>query len=104
VALDTARKLYGDYKSETLGLQVLTIAVLVILITAPIGATAVMMLGPKLLHKSEVKNSTTEMKEIGSKRESSSLQNPMVMLPLACEDERLEVEPMMMVGDERNNT
>lgn len=34
--------------------QVLTIAVLVILITAPVGAAAIMLSAPKLLSKAEV--------------------------------------------------
>jgi len=49
IALDTARSLNAGKEAEELGLQVLTIAVLVILITAPIGSIAVMTCGPKLL-------------------------------------------------------
>lgn len=40
-------------KQQKLGQQILAIAVLVILITAPIGAIAVMTAGPKLLEKSD---------------------------------------------------
>ncbi len=54
VAYDQARQMVGDHKTEyeELGLQVLTIAVLVILITAPIGAAAIMLWAPRLLEKS----------------------------------------------------
>jgi hypothetical protein len=47
--LGLARDRNAGPEAEELGLQVLTIAVLVILITAPIGAIAVMNLGPILL-------------------------------------------------------
>lgn len=49
VALDTARQLGAGAADEKLGLSVLTIAVLSILITAPIGATFIMLGGPRLL-------------------------------------------------------
>lgn len=52
LALDNARTFKAGKEDEELGLKVLTIAVLVILITAPIGATAVNLLGPKLLDDS----------------------------------------------------
>ena len=63
VALDTLKHSDLDDSSEefltrkNLGLQVLTIAVLVILITAPIGSVAITLTGPRLLNK---KNDNTE--------------------------------------------
>jgi hypothetical protein len=49
IALDAARKIGAGREAEDLGLQVLTLAVLGILITAPLGATIVMLAGPRLL-------------------------------------------------------
>ncbi|PSN56735.1 Sodium/hydrogen exchanger 9B2 [Blattella germanica] len=49
VALDLARKTDADEGVVTLASQVLTIAVLSILITAPIGAIGIFLTGPKLL-------------------------------------------------------
>lgn len=49
-ALDLAQK-SGNIDDENLGLQVLTLAVLVILLTAPLGELAVIMAGPRLLSK-----------------------------------------------------
>ena len=51
--LDETSELYQERKA--LGLKVLTIAVLVILITAPIGAIAITLTGPRLLYKTDVK-------------------------------------------------
>lgn len=56
IALDSARALSnrsGD--EEDLGLKVLTIAILSILITAPIGSIAISLLGPKLLTSDPLK-------------------------------------------------
>ncbi len=62
VALDT---LYSSGMDETdevfierkeLGLKVLTLAVLVILITAPIGSIAITLAGPRLLTKDDKKD------------------------------------------------
>merc|ERR1712048_408833 len=52
IPLDTARRLnlHGEYQ-EKLGIQIVTIAVLVILITAPIGAVAISLTGPRFLKK-----------------------------------------------------
>ncbi|XP_035705834.1 sodium/hydrogen exchanger 9B2 isoform X2 [Folsomia candida] len=50
MALDLAQK-SGNIDDENLGLQVLTLAVLVILLTAPLGELAVIMAGPRLLSK-----------------------------------------------------
>ena len=51
VALDAARKISSDDEITTLGLQVLTIAVVAILITAPLGSSAITILGARLLEK-----------------------------------------------------
>ncbi|CAL8072025.1 unnamed protein product [Orchesella dallaii] len=51
VAYDLARQQGAGASAEKLGLEVLTIAVLSILVTAPIGAVAIMLFGPKLLSK-----------------------------------------------------
>ncbi|XP_013384872.1 uncharacterized protein LOC106154881 [Lingula anatina] len=62
IALDTARDHgHGDMK-EFWGLQILTIAVLSILVTAPIGAAAIALTSPKLLRKT--KTDTEEKKKI----------------------------------------
>lgn len=55
-ALDLVRKLGKDETEEKLGIQVLTIAVLSILLTAPIGAAAIAVLAPRLLEKTEKDN------------------------------------------------
>ncbi|XP_064619907.1 sodium/hydrogen exchanger 9B2-like [Lineus longissimus] len=52
IALDTARQLGGTPEEITLGLKILTIAVLVIMITAPVGSALIALTGPKLLKKS----------------------------------------------------
>ncbi len=54
VALDQAKSMNEpDPEKLDLGLKVLTIAVLVILITAPIGAIAIMLSAPRLLEKGD---------------------------------------------------
>lgn len=66
VALDSLYNSDLDPESElyqtrnTLGLQVLTIAVLVILITAPIGSVAITLMGPRLLNKKETSEETNK--------------------------------------------
>lgn len=50
-ALDYARKTNAGPEEEKLGEQVLTIAVLSILVTAPVGAAAIMLTAPRLLSK-----------------------------------------------------
>ncbi|XP_044284434.1 sodium/hydrogen exchanger 9B2-like [Varanus komodoensis] len=55
VALDTARNV-GNKKLEKYGMDVLTIAFLAILITAPIGALIIGLAGPQLLHKATETN------------------------------------------------
>ncbi|XP_060707674.1 sodium/hydrogen exchanger 9B2-like [Hemiscyllium ocellatum] len=56
VALDMAR-IRNDKTATEYGLSVLTVAFLGILITAPIGAVIIGLLGPKLLHKSNQQDS-----------------------------------------------
>lgn len=50
MALDMARSV-GDEQLQNYGMDVLTVAVLAILITAPIGALAIGLSGPKLLQQ-----------------------------------------------------
>lgn len=50
MALDMAHSA-GDEQLQNYGMDVLTVAVLAILITAPIGALAIGLTGPKLLQK-----------------------------------------------------
>ncbi|XP_006893157.1 PREDICTED: mitochondrial sodium/hydrogen exchanger 9B2 [Elephantulus edwardii] len=52
VALDTARA-HGEKQLEEYGMDVLTVAFLAILITAPIGSLLIGFLGPRLLQKAE---------------------------------------------------
>ncbi|XP_071953429.1 sodium/hydrogen exchanger 9B2-like [Antedon mediterranea] len=58
VALDTARERGAEEHLEDLGRQILTIAVLVILLTAPIGAILIMLTGPKLLQSNALPENT----------------------------------------------
>ncbi|XP_039273607.2 sodium/hydrogen exchanger 9B2-like isoform X1 [Styela clava] len=60
VALDTARKLSVSSEIEEYARQVLTIAVLSILITAPLGAAAIGLSGPKLLQKAVASSDSAE--------------------------------------------
>ncbi|KAK7507738.1 hypothetical protein BaRGS_00000703 [Batillaria attramentaria] len=53
IALDTAIELNAGPEAVELGRKVLTLAVLAILVTAPVGALLIALLGPKLLHKTE---------------------------------------------------
>ncbi|CAO2600109.1 Sodium/hydrogen exchanger 9B2 [Lemmus lemmus] len=55
VALDTAR-VHGEKQLEAYGMDVLTVAFLAILITAPIGSLLIGLLGPRLLQKLEHQN------------------------------------------------
>lgn len=52
-ALDTARD-HNDPKQEKYGLDILTVAFLAILLTAPTGAILIALMGPKLLHKADI--------------------------------------------------
>nr|XP_006825815.1 PREDICTED: mitochondrial sodium/hydrogen exchanger 9B2-like [Saccoglossus kowalevskii] len=51
IALDTAREKGSSEEVIELGKQILTIAVLSIIITAPLGAAAIALSGPRLLNK-----------------------------------------------------
>ncbi|KAI5226057.1 Sodium/Hydrogen Exchanger 9B2 [Manis pentadactyla] len=55
VALDTARS-HGEKQLEEYGMDVLTVAFLAILITAPVGSLLIGLLGPRLLQKAEYQN------------------------------------------------
>ncbi|KAM8906252.1 sodium/hydrogen exchanger 9B2 isoform 4-T4 [Lycaon pictus] len=55
VALDTARS-HGERQLEEYGMDVLTVAFLSIIITAPIGSLLIGLLGPRLLQKAEHRN------------------------------------------------
>ncbi|XP_023446394.2 sodium/hydrogen exchanger 9B2 isoform X2 [Dasypus novemcinctus] len=59
VALDTARS-HGDKQLAEYGMDVLTVAFLAILITAPIGSLLIGLLGPRLLQKAEHQNKVGE--------------------------------------------
>ena len=75
VAYDAANSMANprqDY--QDLGLQILTIAVLVILITAPIGAVAIMLSAPKLLAQDDPtnpnkRNTNTTVDEVEANKE-----------------------------------
>ncbi|XP_006872774.1 PREDICTED: mitochondrial sodium/hydrogen exchanger 9B2 isoform X2 [Chrysochloris asiatica] len=60
VALDTARS-HGEKQLEEYGMDVLTVAFLAILITAPIGSLLIGLLGPRLLQKAEDQNKNEEV-------------------------------------------
>ncbi|XP_077611834.1 sodium/hydrogen exchanger 9B2 isoform X4 [Crocuta crocuta] len=62
VALDTARS-HGEKQLEEYGMDVLTVAFLSILITAPIGGLLIGLLGPRLLQKAENQNKNEEVQE-----------------------------------------
>ena len=55
IPLDKARKL-GGKKEEQVGIEILTIAVLVILITAPIGAVGISLSGPRWLKRVKIED------------------------------------------------
>lgn len=52
MALDTARS-HGEKQLEGYGMDVLTVAFLSIIITAPVGSLLIGLLGPRLLQKAE---------------------------------------------------
>lgn len=62
MALDTARS-HGEKQLEEYGMDVLTVAFLSILITAPIGGLLIGLLGPRLLQKAENQNKNEEVQE-----------------------------------------
>lgn len=59
MALDRARS-RGEKQLEEYGMNVLTVAFLAILITAPIGSLLIGLLGPRLLQKAEHRNKDEE--------------------------------------------
>uniref|UniRef100_A0A8V0YYT9 Solute carrier family 9 member B2 n=1 Tax=Gallus gallus TaxID=9031 RepID=A0A8V0YYT9_CHICK len=59
LALDTARS-HQDEQLEKYGMDVLTVAFLAILITAPIGALVIGLAGPRLLQKAQTKHEENE--------------------------------------------
>ena len=63
VFLDNAIK-YGRKEWEPMGAEILTLAVLSILITAPLGAVSILALGPLLLDKNQETQQTPETVEI----------------------------------------
>lgn len=64
LALDTARA-QQDEQLEKYGMDVLTIAFLAILITAPTGALGIGLAGPKLLQKAQTKSGEEEDSDAG---------------------------------------
>ncbi|KAF3815482.1 hypothetical protein GH733_016435 [Mirounga leonina] len=62
VALDTARS-HGEKQLEEYGMDVLTVAFLSILITAPIGSLLIGLLGPRLLQKAKHQNKDEDVQE-----------------------------------------
>ena len=66
VALDRARQIGAPDEIVDLASQVLAISVLSILITAPLGAVAIGLTGPKLLTKNTVENLNGEEEEEGA--------------------------------------
>ncbi|XP_062992165.1 sodium/hydrogen exchanger 9B2-like [Elgaria multicarinata webbii] len=66
VALDTAR-VHQDDKLEQYGLNILTIAFLAILITAPAGALIIGLAGPRLLHKTVISSEEDERGKEGQR-------------------------------------
>ncbi|KAM7449102.1 Sodium/hydrogen exchanger 9B2 [Porites harrisoni] len=65
VSLDMARERgFTGMLQEELGIQILTIAVLSILLTAPTGAVGIAVSGPRLLRRSETKEETGDKGEV----------------------------------------
>lgn len=64
MAYDLARQTGAGEAAETRGLEVLTIAVLSILLTAPVGAAAIMLCGPILLSSDNGETQGGEVKPI----------------------------------------
>ena len=68
ISLETAREQgYSEKPEEEYGKNILTLAVLVILLTAPLGAVGIAVTGPKLLQreKNTVNPVTSEDEQIG---------------------------------------
>ena len=62
LALDKARY-FGNKEGIVLGKQILTLAVLSIIITAPIGAAIIALSGPRLLHQTVKEDGEPNNKE-----------------------------------------
>lgn len=70
LALDTARQ-HQDEQLEKYGMDVLTVAFLAILITAPVGALVIGLAGPRLLQKAQTNSKEDEEgAEIGEEAEA----------------------------------
>ncbi|NWU97330.1 SL9B2 protein, partial [Upupa epops] len=70
LALDTARR-HQDEQLEKYGMDVLTVAFLAILITAPIGALVIGLAGPRLLQKAQTNSKEDEeVAEVGEEAEA----------------------------------
>ncbi|NXG34904.1 SL9B2 protein, partial [Dromaius novaehollandiae] len=69
LALDTARS-HQDEQLEKYGMDVLTVAFLAILITAPIGALVIGLAGPRLLQKAQTNEEDEEGAEAGEETET----------------------------------
>ncbi|NXS00073.1 SL9B2 protein, partial [Oxylabes madagascariensis] len=70
LALDTARR-HQDEQLEKYGMDVLTVAFLAILITAPIGALVIGLAGPRLLQKAQTNSKEDEEgAEVGEEAEA----------------------------------
>ncbi|NWV61317.1 SL9B2 protein, partial [Malurus elegans] len=70
LALDTARR-HQDEQLEKYGMDVLTVAFLAILITAPIGALVIGLAGPRLLQKAQTNSKEDEEgAEVGEEAET----------------------------------
>ncbi|XP_064597342.1 sodium/hydrogen exchanger 9B2-like [Liolophura sinensis] len=70
VAYDTAVRSEGTYQEKQMGLQILTLAVMSIILTAPIGGALILLTGPKLLSKEpieDVSSMTYEKKNMAEK-------------------------------------
>lgn len=70
LALDTARS-HQDEQLEKYGMDVLTVAFLAILITAPVGALVIGLAGPRLLQKAQTTSKEDkEGAEVGEEAEA----------------------------------
>nr|XP_033812723.1 sodium/hydrogen exchanger 9B2 [Geotrypetes seraphini] len=72
LALDAARH-RGDEQLEDFGMDVLTVAFLAILITAPIGALIIGLTGPKMLQEASTSDEEPEQESGGGEGKSSHL-------------------------------
>ena len=73
IPLDTARaRGYSGKHQEEVGIQIVTIAVLAILVTAPIGAIAIAVSGPKFLKKQRKSLVLPENVEISNNDETNA--------------------------------